>query len=141
MLARVLTETVYDQFAAQAERTPGAVAITAPGRSPSTYAQLLTQIENVRESLNACGIGRNDRVVIVLDNGPEMAVAFMAIASCCTAVPLNPAYRAEEFKFYLSRLNASALVVNAADQTGVKDLARQLGLNVFELVPRAGAFE
>src|SRR6185503_18511460 len=145
MLTRVLTETVYDQFAAQAERTPGAVAITAPERSPLTYAQLLTQVENVKETLNACGVGRNDRVVIVLDNGPEMAVAFTSLASCCTAVPLNPAYRAEEFKFYLSRLNARALVVNAADQSAVKDLAAQLGFTIFELVSDqsagAGAFE
>src|SRR3954454_20150188 len=100
MLTRVLTETIYDQFVAQAERTPYAVAITAPDRSPLTYAQLLSQIESVKSSLNASGVGRNDRIVIVHDNGPEMAVAFMAIASCCTAVPLNPAYRAEEFKFY-----------------------------------------
>ena len=145
MLTRVLTETVYDHFAAQAERTPDALAITAPNRSPLTYAQLLAQVESIKESLNAGGVGRNDRVVIVLDNGPEMAVAFMAIASCCTAVPLNPTYRAEEFKFYLSRLNAKALVVNAADQTGVKDLARHLGLTIIELVADqsagAGAFE
>src|SRR5689334_10374799 len=145
MLTKVLTETVYDQFAAQAERTPGAVAITAPNRSPLTYAQLLSQVEIVKETLNACGIGRNDRVVIVLDNGPEMAVAFMAVASCCTAVPLNPAYRADEFKFYLSRLNAKALLAPAADQTEVKDLARRLGLNIIELVSDetagAGAFE
>src|SRR5215470_3462913 len=144
MSTKVATETVYDQFAAQAERTPYAVAIAAPDRARLTFAQLRSQIENVKESLNACGVGRNDRVVIVHDNGPEMAVAFMAIASCCTAVPLNPAYRAEEFKFYLSRLNANALVVNAADQTGVKDLARQVGLTVIELVPEqsagAGAF-
>jgi acyl-CoA synthetase (AMP-forming)/AMP-acid ligase II len=145
MLTRVLRETVYDQFAAQAGRTPDAVAITAPERSPLTYAQLLAQVETVKESLNAGGIGRNDRVVIVLDNGPEMAVAFMATASCCTAVPLNPAYRAEEFKFYLSRLNARALVVNAADQTGVKDLALHSGLTIIELLPDqaggAGAFD
>jgi len=145
MLTKMLTETVYDQFAAQAERTPDAAAIMGPDRSPLTYARLLSQIENVKGSLNACGIGRNDRVVIVLDNGPEMAVAFMAIASCSTAVPLNPAYRAEEFKFYVSRLNATALVVNAADQTGVKDLARQLGLTIIDLVPDqsagAGTFE
>jgi acyl-CoA synthetase (AMP-forming)/AMP-acid ligase II len=145
MLTRVLTETVYDQFAAQAERTPDAVAITAPDRLPLTYAQLLSQIENVKGALNAAGIGRHDRTVIVLENGPEMAAAFMAIASCCTAVPLNPAYRAEEFKFYLARLNAKALVVNANDQTGVQDLARQLGLTIIELVADesggAGAFE
>src|SRR5215213_1589783 len=145
MLTKMLTETVYDQFAAQAERTPDAAAIMGPDRSPLTYARLLSQIENVKGSLNACGIGRNDRVVIVLDNGPEMAVAFMAIASCSTAVPLNPAYREEEFKFYVSRLNATALVVSAADQTGVKDLARQLGLTIIDLVPDqsagAGTFE
>ena len=145
MMTKVLTETVYDQFAAQAERTPDAVAVTAPGRSPLTYAQLLAQVEKVKERLNESGIGRNDRVVIVLENGPEMAVAFTGLASCCTAVPLNPAYRAEEFKFYLSRLNARALVVNADDQSGVKDLARQLGLTIIELVPNeaagAGAFE
>jgi acyl-CoA synthetase (AMP-forming)/AMP-acid ligase II len=145
MPTKVLTETVYDQFTAQAERTPDAIAITAPARSPLTYTQLLSQIQSVKGTLNACGIGRNDRVVIVLDNGPEMAMAFMAIASCCTAVPLNPAYRAEEFKFYLSRLNARALVVNAADRSGVKDLAAHLGLTITELVPDqsagAGTFE
>src|SRR5215212_5846153 len=144
MLTKMLTETVYDQFSAQAERTPDAAAIMGPDRSPLTYAQLLSQIENVKGSVNAYGIGRNDRVVIVLDNGPEMAVAFMAIASCCTAVPLNPAYSAEEFKCYLSRLNARALVVDASDQSGVKDLAAHLGLIIIELVPDrsagAGAF-
>ena len=53
MLTSVLTDTVYDQFAAQAERTPDAVAITAPDRSPLTYNQLLAQVETVKETLNA----------------------------------------------------------------------------------------
>ena len=104
----LIKASVYDQFVAQAELTPGIAAITAPGRSPLTYARLRSQLESVRESLNAFGLGRNDRVVIVLDNGPEMAVAFMAIAACVTAVPLNPSYRADEFEFYLSRINATS---------------------------------
>jgi acyl-CoA synthetase (AMP-forming)/AMP-acid ligase II len=69
--------SVYDQFVAQAELTPGIAAIVAPGRLPLSYTRLLSQLEIVRESVNAFGLGRNDRVVIVLDNGPEMAVAFM----------------------------------------------------------------
>ena len=76
----LIKASVYDQFVTQAELTPGIAAITAPGRSPLTYARLRSQLESVRESLNAFGLGRNDRVVIVLDNGPEMAVAFMAMA-------------------------------------------------------------
>src|SRR5215210_6015294 len=94
---------VYDQFVAQAQRTPNVAAIAAPGRSALTYAGLLAQLDAVRQSLNGFGLGRHDRVVIVLDNGPEMGVAFMCIASCVTAVPLNPAYQADEFEFYLSR--------------------------------------
>ena len=57
-------------------------------------------------ALNGMGIGRNDRVAIVLPNGPEMAAAFVAIACGATTAPLNPAYKADEFDFYLADLNA-----------------------------------
>jgi hypothetical protein len=40
-----------------------------------------------------------------------MATCFMACASGVTSAPLNPAYRADEFEFYLSDLNAKALIV------------------------------
>src|SRR5215217_4093647 len=144
-LTKIVEQSVYDQFAAQAERTPGTAAITAPGRSSLTYARLLSQMESVRESLNAFGVGRNDRVVVVLDNGPEMAVAFMTIAACSTAVPLNPAYRIDEFSFYLSRINPKALVVSGDNQTELKELAQRLGLIVIELFfhqdTAAGVFE
>ncbi|HEX6719838.1 MAG TPA: AMP-binding protein, partial [Pyrinomonadaceae bacterium] len=141
----LIKTSVYDNFAAQAELTPDVAAIRAPGRLPLTYARLLSQLETIRKSLNAFGFGRNDRIVTMLDNGPEMAVAFMGLASCVTAVPLNPAYRTDEFRFYVSRLNAKALVVNAEDQTDVKDLGHELGLRIIELVPQqhtdAGMFE
>jgi acyl-CoA synthetase (AMP-forming)/AMP-acid ligase II len=52
------------------------------------------------------GIGRGDRVAIALPNCPEMACAFVAVASACTSAPLNMAYRADEFAFYLGDLNA-----------------------------------
>jgi acyl-CoA synthetase (AMP-forming)/AMP-acid ligase II len=138
-LSNAAKQTVYEQFAAQAKRTPDCTAITAPNRLPLTYVQLVRQIEAVEESLNQFGVGRNDRVVIVIDNGPEMAVAFMAIAACSTAVPLNPAYRADEFRFYLSRINAKAIVVKAGEQTDLRNLAQHLGLTIIELVPDQSA--
>ncbi len=52
------------------------------------------------------GIGRGDRVAIVLPNGPEMAASFVAIAAGATTAPLNPAYKRDEFDFYLADLNA-----------------------------------
>src|ERR1700689_4907672 len=88
-----------------------APAITAPGAHALTYDSFRKLIAETIAALNEFGIGRNDRVAIVLPNGPEMATAFVAIASGATAAPLNHAYRADEFEFYMSDLGASALVV------------------------------
>ncbi len=92
-------------------------AIGAPGRSWLTYGQLRSLSEDVSRTLSGMGIGRGDRVAIVLDNGPEMACAFITIAQAATTAPLNPAYREEEYAFYLEDLQAKALVV-AEDYNG-----------------------
>jgi acyl-CoA synthetase (AMP-forming)/AMP-acid ligase II len=121
----------------------GAVALAAPGPAPLTYRGLRATVARCAEDLNAAGIGRGDRVAIVLPNGPEMAAAFVAIASCAAAAPLNPAYRADEFDFYLSDLNSKALVVERGSQSPAVEVARKRGIAVVELVPTAegaGAF-
>jgi acyl-CoA synthetase (AMP-forming)/AMP-acid ligase II/acyl carrier protein len=137
--------SLYDHLLAQTERAPGASAIVAPGRRLLTYQALLDQIDDVRSSLNSMGIGRNDRVVLALNNGPEMAVAFLATAACVTCVPLNPGYRADEFEFYMSRLNAKALIVDSDNDSPAKAIARELGLSIIELSPvmdaAAGTFK
>ena len=106
-------------------------------RVPLTYSQLVDQVASVITRLKELGIGRNDRVAIVLANGPEMAMAFLSIASAATSAPLNPAYRASEFDFYLSDLNARALVVLAGDDSPATDVARARDIPVIELVPSA----
>src|SRR6202451_1064680 len=88
-----------------------APAIGAPERPSLTHKSLRELAMRTVQSLNGMGIGRNDRVAIVLPNGPEMAAAFIAIAAGATTAPLNPAYRGEEFDFYLSDLHAKALVI------------------------------
>ena len=131
--------SLYDHLLAQTERAPNAVAIVAPGRLPLSYEALLDQTEKVRASLNSMGIGRNDRVILALNNGPEIAVAFIATASCVTSVPLNPGYRADEFEFYMSRLNATALIVDSENDSPAKAIGRELGLSIIELSPVADA--
>ena len=90
-------------------------------------------------SLNALGVGRNDRVAIVLNNGPEMATCYMACASGTTSAPLNPAYRADEFEFYLSDLNAKALIVERGSTSPAIEVAQKLGVRVVDLVVAEGA--
>jgi acyl-CoA synthetase (AMP-forming)/AMP-acid ligase II/acyl carrier protein len=78
-------------------------------------------------------MGRNDRVGIVLPNGPEMAVAFLGVASAATAAPLNPTYRREEFDFYLSDLGAQALIVTTGSDSPALAAAETLGIPILEL--------
>ncbi|MGY4827744.1 acyl--CoA ligase [Sphaerotilaceae bacterium SBD11-9] len=116
-----------------------ATAISAPGRPALTYRDLRTLIASTLASLNALGVGRNDRVGIVLNNGPEMATCYMACASGTTSAPLNPAYRADEFEFYLSDLNAKVLIVEQGSSSPAIEVAQKLGVRVVDLVVPAGA--
>jgi oxalate---CoA ligase len=111
----------------------GDVAISAPGRSPLTYAALRQLIDRSLATLNAQGVGRNDRLAIVLANGPEMATCFISAACGVASAPLNPAYRADEFEFYLSDLNAKALVVEHNSTSPAIAVAQKLGVPIIDL--------
>jgi acyl-CoA synthetase (AMP-forming)/AMP-acid ligase II len=81
-------------------------------------------------------------VAIVLPNGPEMAAAFLGIGSAAVAAPLNPAYTADEFAFYMDDLAAKALVVMEGVETPATAAAAKLGTRIITLVPgtAAGSF-
>jgi acyl-CoA synthetase (AMP-forming)/AMP-acid ligase II/acyl carrier protein len=135
---------IHHLLQARAELTPEAIAISAPGRAPLAYGRLFAQVKDTRETLNAMGIGRNDRVAIVLPNGGELATAFLAVASGATSAPLNPAYGASEFEFYLSDLNARALIVASGMDSPARGVARAGDVPIIELSPvlkaEAGVF-
>ncbi len=123
----------------------GAVAIGAPEKADLSYDGLRQLVKTTVSRLNSFGIGRQDRVAIVLPNGPEMATAFVTIACGATTAPLNPDYKAEEFEFYLSDLKAKALVVMEGSESPSVTVARKLGIAVIELrvsdTDAAGKFE
>ncbi|BBK40192.1 AMP-dependent synthetase [Allostella vacuolata] len=133
--------SIAELLAAGRDEAP---AIAAPGRMPLTYAGLRRLVTDTVATLNRLGIGRNDPVAIVLPNGPEMAAAFVSIACGATTAPLNPAYRADEFDFYLGDLDARALVVERGSESAAIAVARQRGVPIVELVADpagpAGAF-
>jgi acyl-CoA synthetase (AMP-forming)/AMP-acid ligase II len=112
------------------------------GRAALSYAALRALAADTVAALNAKGIGRGDRVAIVVPNGPEMAAAFIAIGCGATTAPLNPAYREDEFSFYIDDLKAKALVVMRGVETPARAAAQKLGVPILELVPgeAAGAF-
>ena len=131
-----MTPSLKDLLAAGADASP---ALSAPGRLPLSHGELRALIQRTLATLNGLGIGRNDRVAIVLNNGPEMAACYMACASGVTSAPLNPAYRADEFEFYLADLNAKALIVEQSSTSPAIDVATKLGVRLIDLVVVEGA--
>jgi acyl-CoA synthetase (AMP-forming)/AMP-acid ligase II len=91
------------------------VAISVPGGPSVTYDQLRRQVDVLVAKLNQLGLGRGDRIAIALPNGLETIVSFLAASTVGTAAPLNPAYRLDEFKFYLEDTGARALIVPPKD--------------------------
>ena len=138
---RAPATTVLDLLAGGDDDAP---AIGAPGRAALDFAGLRELAATTIAALNRRGLGRGDRVAIVLPNGPEMAASFIAIAAGCSTAPLNPAYRREEFDFYLADLDAKALLLAAGSTSPAREAAQQRDVPILELAALsdgpAGAF-
>ena len=122
-------ETIRDLLAISKN---DATAIGAPKRTGLNYAVLRELADTTVARLNELGVGRNDRVAIVLSNSPEMAAAFVTIGCGATTAPLNPAYRREEFDFYLDDLAAERMVEKA--QSPALSAAQDRNIPVFTLI-------
>ena len=111
----------------------GAAAIFAPGRPTLDYRGLRAQAKACMAALNRRGVGRGDRVAIVLPNGPEMATAFVSVACAVATAPLNPAYRQDEFSFYMKDIGAKLLIVEQGSPSPVVAAAHGLAISVIEI--------
>jgi acyl-CoA synthetase (AMP-forming)/AMP-acid ligase II len=129
-----MTETLASLIATH---EGSARALGAPDRGWMDYETLRALSGTVASTLHQAGVGRGDRVAIVLPNGPEMAVAFVTVAQVATTCPLNPAYKEDEFAFYLEDLKAKAIILMRDEEGPALAAARALGLNVIRLVPDA----
>src|SRR5690349_3186317 len=90
---------------------PDGTAVVVPGGARVSYAKLREQVQACADALAQAGVRRGDRVALVLPNGLESIVLFLAAASAGSAAPLNPGYKESEFRFYLEDTGARVLVV------------------------------
>src|SRR6185295_15490520 len=101
---------------AQADRTPGALAIVSD-EGDLTYADLEQRANRLARYLGSQGaspgIGRGARVAILLERGPEMVVAILAVLKAGAAyVPLDPGYPAERLAFMLGDAAVAGIVTD-----------------------------
>src|SRR2546423_5723444 len=91
----------------------GRLAVVDPAAADGavTYDALRRRVADLAGALTALGIGVGDRVAIAISNGLPALLATLAASAAATAAPLNPAYRYDEFCFYLQDTGAGLLVL------------------------------
>ncbi len=93
---------VHLAFAAQARRTPDAVAVEAGG-TPVSYAGLDARADALAARLAELGVGPETRVGVCMERSAEMVAALLAVLKAGGAyVPLDPAYPAERLAYMLA---------------------------------------
>ncbi|MET0165779.1 MAG: AMP-binding protein [Vicinamibacterales bacterium] len=128
----IALDTIGTLLRDAAQRNPESPALAAPKRPSLSYARLWRQVEGMVAWLNAHGIGRGDRVAIVLPNGPELAAAFLGVSVGAVSAPLNPGYGPDEFRFCLADLRPSALIVQRGIDSPAIAIARASGIAIIE---------
>jgi oxalate---CoA ligase len=116
---------------------PADYVLLAADRKPLTYAGLRSQSERTRTTLRDLGFREEDRIALVLPNGPELAVAFLSISGAAAVAPLNPAYSINEFRFYMGDLGTAALATAPGFCAAAEEAAESLDIPVLSLVPSA----
>src|SRR5262245_5022989 len=125
------TATLADLFA-HANPSHPAVILPESGAS-TTYADLARQVESLADRLRTSSLQPGEPVAIVLPNGLEYLVTFLAVTRArLIAAPLNPAYKAEEFRFYLEDTGAK-VVIGPPEQHTVHAPAAELGLPIWSV--------
>ena len=90
-----LQSCVSDLILARAGETPGAIALLDLKQRVMTFDGLALQLETVKGALRQIDIGLEDRVAIVLPNGPELAAAFLTIAASTASRAIEPCLQPE----------------------------------------------
>ncbi|HEX2091995.1 MAG TPA: amino acid adenylation domain-containing protein, partial [Longimicrobiaceae bacterium] len=101
---------IHEMVAAQAARTPEAVAVRFRGETTS-YAELERRANRLAHHLRALGVGPEVRVGVCLERTPELVVALLAVLKAGGAyVPLDPAYPGERLAYLVEDSGAPVVV-------------------------------
>ncbi len=126
--------TIPELLQGQATERPESIAVADLHRPGLSYRRLDELARGAASQLAGLGVRREDRVAIVLPNGPEMATALLAVTCVATAAPLNPGLTRSEFAFYLDDLDARLVVVADNDAGEGTAAARDLDIPVVKLI-------
>jgi acyl-CoA synthetase (AMP-forming)/AMP-acid ligase II len=122
-------QTLADLFI-HTDKRQSAVILPEDGTAIG-YGPLSDQVDRLAARLRQSGLDPGQVVAIALPNGIEHLVSFLAAARArLVAAPMNQAYKAEEFRFFLEDSEAR-IVITTSEADPVREAARALSLPVW----------
>jgi len=105
--------SLWDNLETSARRYPDKPALVFFGTVLS-YSELLQKAERLAQCLRGLGVEKGDRVVLCMQNCPQLVIAHFAILRAnAVVVPVNPMNRAEELKHYITDPDARVAITTA----------------------------
>nr|AZG04463.1 putative oxalyl-CoA synthetase [Lathyrus sativus] len=112
-----------------AKTFPSRRGISLAGKFDLTHSHLNELVESAADHLISAGIKPNDVVALTFPNTVEYVILFLAVIRVrATAAPLNAAYTAEEFEFYLSDSESKLLLTPLEGNKPAQDAASKLSI-------------
>ena len=105
--------SLWMNLAISALRYPDKPALIYMGKTHS-YRDLLTAAEKMAQALSGLGVKAGDRVVLNMQNCPQLVITHFAILRLdAVVVPVNPMNKAEELKHYITDPDTRVAVTTA----------------------------
>ena len=105
--------TLWDNLFISAQRFPHKTALHFLGTALS-YQALAHQAERIAAWLQAQGVQKGDRVLLDMQNCPQLVAAHFGILRAnAVVVPINPMNRAKELEHYISDAQARIAITTA----------------------------
>ena len=123
-------EPIWRWIAQCASTTPDSIAIQPVQGSPVSYSNLYEQMESTAGFLRELGLERHHRVALAAPSNAETVISLLGITTACACAPLNPAYKREEFRYYLADLQADALIADRDTTQAAVEAAADLGIRL-----------
>ncbi|MEC3980368.1 non-ribosomal peptide synthetase [Amycolatopsis sp. H20-H5] len=121
--------TLPELFAAQAAKTPSAVAVS-DGDTSLTFAELADRVNRLAAVLAERGLGAGQVVAVALPRSTELVAALLAVSRTGAAyLPLDTTYPAERLAYLLEDARPGVVLTDTATQANLPTSAARLLLD------------
>lgn len=124
--------TVGEAIRCRAELQPDRPAVLSTGFAPLSYRELQRLIDGIRVTLRTAGFGRSARIAIAIPNGPQAALAIVAVACSAVSIPLNPRQTLREVEINFASLRPDAILLLKGDECAARQAAEEVGIKIIE---------